>query len=142
VRVAELMDIDSPPIDIAVGLSHRRAGFDSGNYLIERGYRRFGYVGHDWSLDRRARLRYDGLAAALAQSGLSIAAEARVAGPSSTLAGRAMLADLLARSPGIDVAVFSNDDMAVGGVFHCIASNSRSANRCRRPCRRSARTAI
>jgi LacI family gluconate utilization system Gnt-I transcriptional repressor len=125
VRVAELMDIDSPPIDIAVGLSHRRAGFDSGNYLIERGYRRFGYVGHDWSLDRRARLRYDGLAAALAQSGLSIAAEARVAGPSSTLAGRAMLADLLARSPGIDVAVFSNDDMAVGGVFHCIASNIR-----------------
>ncbi|MGD0720137.1 MAG: LacI family DNA-binding transcriptional regulator [Roseiarcus sp.] len=125
VRVAELMDIDSPPIDIAVGLSHRRAGYDSGKYLIGRGYRRFGYVGHDWSLDRRARLRYDGLVAALAERGLSIAAEARVAGPSSTLAGRAMLADLLARSPGIDVAVFSNDDMAVGGVFHCIASNIR-----------------
>jgi LacI family gluconate utilization system Gnt-I transcriptional repressor len=125
IRIAELMDIDSPPIDIAVGLSHRRAGYDSGKYLIGRGYRRFGYVGHDWSQDRRARLRYDGLVEALAESGLSIVAEAIVDAPSSTLAGRAMLADLLARHPDIDVAVFSNDDMAVGGVFHCISANIR-----------------
>jgi LacI family gluconate utilization system Gnt-I transcriptional repressor len=123
IRIAELMDIDSPPIDIAVGLSHRRAGYDSGKYLIGRGYRRFGYVGHDWSQDRRARLRYDDLVEALAESGLSIVAEAIVDAPSSTLAGRAMLADLLARHPDIDVAVFSNDDMAVGGVFHCISAN-------------------
>jgi LacI family transcriptional regulator, gluconate utilization system Gnt-I transcriptional repressor len=123
IRVAELMDIDSPPIDIAVGLSHRRAGYDSGKYLVERGYRRFGYVGHDWQQDRRARLRYDGLVQALAEAGLSIAAEAIVQAPSSTIAGREMLADLLKRSPDIDVAVFSNDDMAVGGVFYCISAN-------------------
>jgi LacI family transcriptional regulator, gluconate utilization system Gnt-I transcriptional repressor len=34
-----------------------------------------------------------------------------------------MLAELLQRRPKIDVAVFSNDDMAVGGVFHCFSSN-------------------
>ncbi len=34
IRIAELMDIDSTPIDIAVGLSHRRAGYDTGQYLI------------------------------------------------------------------------------------------------------------
>jgi len=49
--------------------------------------------------------------------------DAIVDAPSSTLAGRAMLAHLLKRSPDIDVAVFSNDDMAVGGVFHCIGAN-------------------
>jgi LacI family gluconate utilization system Gnt-I transcriptional repressor len=123
IRIAELMDIDSTPIDIAVGLSHRRAGYDTGRYLVGRGFRRFGYVGHDWSADRRARRRYDGLVEALGESGLSLVSEAIVNGPSSTLAGRAMLADLLARSPAIEVAVFSNDDMAVGGVFHCIAAN-------------------
>jgi LacI family transcriptional regulator, gluconate utilization system Gnt-I transcriptional repressor len=123
IRVAELMDIDSPPIDIAVGLSHRRAGYDSGKYLVGRGYRRFGYVGHDWTRDRRARLRYEGLVQALADAGLSIEGQALVEAPSSTLAGRAMLADLLKRSPEIDVAVFSNDDMAVGGVFHCMHAN-------------------
>jgi LacI family gluconate utilization system Gnt-I transcriptional repressor len=123
VRIAELMDIDAKPIDIAVGLSHRRAGYDTGAYLIARGYRRFGYVGHDWNADRRARLRYDGLVEALRENGLSLVDQAVGDGPSSTLAGRALLADLLKRSPTIDVAVFSNDDMAVGGVFHCMAAN-------------------
>ena len=32
-----------------------------------------------------------------------------------------MLASLLQRTPSLDVVVFSNDDMAAGGVFHCIA---------------------
>ncbi len=123
IRIVELMDIDVKPIDIAVGLSHRRAGYDTGAYLIARGYRRFGYVGHDWNADRRARLRYDGLVEALRDNGLSIVAQAIEDGPSSTLVGRAMLADLLGRSPAIDVVVFSNDDMAVGGVFHCMAAN-------------------
>ena len=29
---------------------------------------------------------------------------------------------LLQQSPDIDAVVFSNDDMAVGGVFHCLAA--------------------
>ncbi len=119
VRVAQLMDIDAEPIDIAVGLSHRSAGFDTGRYLAQRGYRRFGYVGHDWDADRRARRRWGGLCEALAQAGLSLVDQALFDGPSSTEAGRAMLAELLHRTPGLDVVVFSNDDMAVGGVFHC-----------------------
>jgi LacI family transcriptional regulator, gluconate utilization system Gnt-I transcriptional repressor len=123
IRIAELMDIDQTPIDIAVGLSHHRAGYDTGQYLIKQGYRRFGYVGHDWGADRRARQRYDGLEMALRQAGLTLIGQAIVDGPSSTLAGRAMLADLIQRKPKIDVVVFSNDDMAVGGVFHCFSSN-------------------
>jgi len=121
IRIAELMDIDKAPMDIAVGLSHHRAGYDTGRYLIERGYRRFGYVGHDWVADRRARMRFDGLELALREAGLAMAGQAIVDGPSSTQAGRVMLAGLLRRKPKIDVAVFSNDDMAVGGVFHCFA---------------------
>jgi LacI family gluconate utilization system Gnt-I transcriptional repressor len=122
IRVAELMDIDSAPIDIAVGLSHRSAGYDTGRYLVQRGYRRFGYVGHDWTADRRARLRWEGLAAALADAGLSLVDQAVFDGASSVATGRAMLETLLRRGHDIDVVVFSNDDMAVGGVFHCLSS--------------------
>lgn len=121
VRVAEMMDIDATPIDVAVGMSHRRAGFDAAVHLLNRGYRRFGYVGHDWLTDRRARLRFDGLATALREAGLGFIDVALHDGPSSTMAGRQTLATLLARTPAIDVAVFSNDDMAIGGVFHCLA---------------------
>lgn len=122
VRVAELMDIDAEPIGIAVGLSHRRAGYDSGRHLIKRGYRRFGYVGHDWDADRRARLRHDGLCAALGEAGMSLVAERRTPGPSSTLAGKETLEALLRDEPSLDAVVFSNDDMAVGGYFHCLTA--------------------
>ncbi|GGA95177.1 LacI family transcriptional regulator [Brucella endophytica] len=123
IRVAELMDIDAEPIDIAVGLSQQGAGYETGRHLVQRGYRRFGYVGHDWNADRRAYLRYKGLRTALAEAGLSLAAEERVDGPSSTMAGRETLAVLLSRKPDLDVVVFSNDDMAVGGFFHCLSAN-------------------
>ena len=122
VRIAELMDIDSRAIDIAVGFSHREAGYASGEHLLARGYRRFGYVGHDWTRDVRARLRYEGFREALAKAGATIVAETLVEGRSSTLAGRAKLAELLAAAPDFDAVYFSNDDMAVGGVFHCLGA--------------------
>jgi LacI family gluconate utilization system Gnt-I transcriptional repressor len=122
IRIAELMDIDPKPIDIAVGLSHRQAGYDSGRYLIERGYRRFGYVGHNWLEDRRAKVRYDGFCRALRDAGLSFVGHSRFDGPSSMAAGREMTARLLAGKAKVDVAVYSNDDMAVGGVFHCLSA--------------------
>jgi LacI family gluconate utilization system Gnt-I transcriptional repressor len=121
-RVAELMDISAEPIDVAVGLSHHAAGYAAGRHLIKRGYRRIAYAGHDWDADRRAYLRYEGLRAALAEGGLSLQGEKRFAGPSSTIAGRDSVADLLASHPDVDVVVFSNDDMALGGVFHLIGA--------------------
>ncbi len=122
IRVVEMMDIDATPIDVAVGTSHRRAGHAIGRHLIARGYRRFGYIGHDWHADRRARLRHDGLCQALAESGLSVEAQVLAPGPSSVGAGRAQTERLRATAPDVQVAVYSNDDMAVGGVFHCLAS--------------------
>lgn len=124
VRVVEMMDIDSAPIDIAVGMSHRRAGYAAGKYLIAKGYRRFGYVGHDWTSDRRARLRYDGLSEALSEAGLSIVAHAISDGASSVSTGREQTAQLCTMAQ-VDVAVYSNDDLAVGGVFHCLGAGIR-----------------
>lgn len=122
VRVVEMMDIDSEPIDVAVGMSHCAAGKETARYLLARGYRRFGYVGHNWDKDYRARLRHLGLTQVLAESGLSIAAEAISPAASSVGAGRAMTAQLLGGTPPVEVIVYSNDDMAVGGVFHLMGA--------------------
>lgn len=122
VRVVEMMDIDSEPIDIAVGMSHCAAGKETARHLLARGYRRFGYVGHNWDRDYRARLRHLGLTQALAESGLSIMAEAITPGASSVGAGRAMTAQLLGGTPSVQAIVYSNDDMAVGGVFHIMGT--------------------
>ena len=120
IRIAEIMDVDPNSIDLAVGFSNRRAGHEIGHYLLARGYRRFGYVGHDWSADLRARRRYDGLCEALALAGLGIVEQAIAQSPSSAVCGTAMTAELLERAPNVDCIVFSNDDMAFGGLFHCM----------------------
>lgn len=120
IRVVEIMDIGKQPIDLAIGLSHRDVGIATAQYLIERGYRRFGYVGHDLSRDDRARARHAGLRERLAAAGLALEAEVLTGEPSAVGGGRQALKELIGRQPACDVVVFSNDDMAVGGVFHCM----------------------
>ena len=61
----------------------------------------------------------------LSEAGISLVSEAVADFPTSTQGGRKLLADLLAREPTLDAVVFSNDDMAVGGLFHCLASGIR-----------------
>jgi LacI family gluconate utilization system Gnt-I transcriptional repressor len=125
IRVAELLDVDldpgATPIDIVVGYSNRAAGRASARHLIERGYRRIGYVGHDPSFDLRAKKRFEGFSAALAEAGLKLAGEEIVRGPSSVEAGHHGLARLHETNPALDAVYFSNDDMALGGYFLCLA---------------------
>jgi LacI family gluconate utilization system Gnt-I transcriptional repressor len=122
VRIAEIMEIDSPPLDIAVGMSQRKAGYDTARHLLSRGYRRFGYIGYSHTRDNRGALRYEGLRQGLSEAGLSLIGQSISDIPSSAQSGRSQLSALLEQHPDLDVAVFSNDDMAVGGVFHCFAA--------------------
>ncbi|TCZ56637.1 LacI family DNA-binding transcriptional regulator [Roseicella aquatilis] len=119
-RVVELLDTDGPAIDLAIGISNRAAGRAGAGYLLGRGYRRIGYLGHDPFRDRRAGKRLEGFRAALAEAGRPPAAEMVLEGASSVARGREGLARLLAGAPGLDAVYFSNDDMAVGGWFHCL----------------------
>lgn len=120
-RTAEVMDLDGEGLDIVVGFSNRAAGAASARHLLTRGYRRIGYVGHDVGRDRRAGKRLAGFCAALAESGLTLVAEERTTGRSSIDAGRQALDRLMRRAPGLDAVYFSNDDMALGGYFHCLS---------------------
>jgi LacI family transcriptional regulator, gluconate utilization system Gnt-I transcriptional repressor len=127
VPVIEIMDVDPAPIDIAVGLSQRAAGRAMAHYLLGRGYRRLAYVGHDISTDPRAVSRLQGLKDGLADAKVTLSATLTLSGPSSVPLGREGLAQLLQNCPvggqNAPLAVcFSNDDMAVGGVFHALAA--------------------
>ncbi|MFC6658664.1 substrate-binding domain-containing protein [Roseibium salinum] len=64
-------------------------------------------------------MRFEGLRSALFEAGLDIAARAVAGSASSVGAGKQMTAQLLDGDTPVDVIVYSNDDMAVGGVFHC-----------------------
>ncbi len=121
--VVEIMDIDTDPVDMAVGMSHRGAGLAMARHLLARGYRRFAYIGHDIARDHRAAARLEGFKSGLTEAGSTLTGCVTFAEPSSVALGRRGLRMLLesdAANP--DLVYFSNDDMAVGGVFHCMAA--------------------
>jgi LacI family transcriptional regulator, gluconate utilization system Gnt-I transcriptional repressor len=120
--VVEIMDIDTPPVDMAVGMSHRSAGMAMARHLIGRGYRRPAYVGHDIDRDRRATARLEGFREGLAAAGLGLSGLTILHEPSSVALGRRGLSLLLESCDAKpDLVYFSNDDMAVGGMFYCMA---------------------
>ncbi|MEJ1160922.1 LacI family DNA-binding transcriptional regulator [Prosthecomicrobium sp. N25] len=122
IRVAEVLDIDGEGIDIVVGFSNRAAGAAAARHLIGRGYRRLGYVGHDLERDTRAAKRLAGFREAIGAAGVDFA-DLEITPVSSAMeAGRRGLERLLARRPDLDAVYFSNDDMAIGGYFHCLAA--------------------
>ncbi|CAN7735107.1 LacI family DNA-binding transcriptional regulator [Phyllobacterium sp. LjRoot231] len=120
-RVVELLDVDGIALDLAVGFSNRAAGRESADFLLKRGYRRIGYVGHDLDRDTRAGKRYSSFCETLSANGVPLADREIHIGASSVENGRLALDQLLARSPDIEAVYFSNDDMALGGYFHCMA---------------------
>jgi LacI family gluconate utilization system Gnt-I transcriptional repressor len=121
VRIVEVGDTDGQGIDIVVGFSNHAAGRTAAQYLLRRKYRRIGYVGNESTNDLRAGKRYDGFKAVLAEAGVALAGEELTPGLSSIRAGRDGLMRLLKREPNLEVVYFANDDMAIGGYFHCLA---------------------
>ena len=122
VRVVEVGDTDGQGIDIVVGFSNRGAGQAAAEYLLRRKYRRIGYVGNEATDDLRAGKRYEGFKTTLAAAGLALVDEEITPGLSSIKAGHDGLMRLLKREPNLEVVYFANDDMAIGGYFHCLAN--------------------
>ncbi len=129
VPVVQIMDIDGDPIDACVGFSHTEAGYDIANALFDAGLRRFGYVGRNLGKDLRAAKRKQGFQNALRDRGLAFTdvidgsdLTGDVTALSAVDCGRRMTAVLLDRQPDLDCIYFSNDDLAFGGLCHCIAA--------------------
>ncbi len=119
VPVVQIMDTDGDPVDGCVGISHNAAGADMARALLAAGRRRIGYVGAHLAHDTRAAKRLAGFRAALADAGTDLVASRVTGAPSSAASGRDLTATLLSRHPDLDCIYYSNDDMAIGGLFHC-----------------------
>lgn len=117
VPVVEFMEYGARCIDMNVGLSHVRAGAVMAAHLLERGYRRIGFVGTRMRDDYRARQRYDGMRRHIAEvGGASDILFEYPWGPGQEVGWHA-LADVLAADPQVDALFFANDEMAVGAVL-------------------------
>lgn len=120
IPVVEIMDVDGDPIDAAVGISHRRAGREMAQEIVEAGFKRIGFLGTKMPLDHRARKRFEGFTEALAKAGLEMADQEFYSGASSLVKGRELTANLLERTPDLDFIYYSNDMIGAGGLLYCL----------------------
>ncbi|SLN41225.1 HTH-type transcriptional regulator GntR [Roseovarius albus] len=118
IPVVEIMDVDGTPVDSVVGISHRRAGQQMAEAIVESGYKRIGFLGTKMLLDHRARKRFEGFTQALAKAGIEVADQEFYSGGSALAKGREMTADILKRTPDLDFIYYSNDMIGVGGLLY------------------------
>jgi LacI family gluconate utilization system Gnt-I transcriptional repressor len=122
VRVAEVMDIDGAPMAAAFGISQAEAGRATARYMLEKGYRRFGYLGSQGGRDLRAGKRLDGFCEVLREAGAQLVVNQVSDAPSSMVEGRNMTAGVLGRPDAPEALYYSNDDLAAGGIMHCLSN--------------------
>ena len=118
VPVIETFELTDDPIDINIGLSHSRAGYDATKFLVSLGHRKIGFmVGH---LDVRAAARLNGYHQALKEAGLSYDGLLAQRPQHSRIAvGSAIMSDL-ANQGNIPEALFCIDDnLALGALMKC-----------------------
>lgn len=116
--VVQIMEIGEDPVDMNVGFSHFEGGRAATQHMIERGYRRIGFIGA--RMDPRSQRRLAGYRTAMEAAGLY---EPRLINttpvPSSASLGRELFRDALARMPSLDAVFCNNDDLALGVLFEC-----------------------
>ncbi len=118
VPVVSMMDLASAPDQLSVGFSQFDAGYAMARYLLDKGYRRIGFLGAQ--LDERTLRRAAGYRKAMQDAGLADARrELMVADPSTIALGAELLGRLLAAAPDCDAIFCCNDDLAHGAIFQC-----------------------
>lgn len=116
--IVQIMDISPNPIDMMIGFDHREAGRTATRHLLEKGYRRIGFIGA--RMDPRAQRRLQGYTDVLTQAGLyDEVLVYTTAHHSSVTLGSQMFSDFLGLVPDADAVFCNNDDMALGALFEC-----------------------
>jgi LacI family gluconate utilization system Gnt-I transcriptional repressor len=116
--VVQIMDIGDEPIDMMIGFSHFDGGRTATQHMLDRGYRRIGFIGA--RMDPRSQRRLAGYRAAVEAAGFyDPRLITTTPAPSSVSLGCELLRDALARMPALDAIFCNNDDLALGVLFEC-----------------------
>jgi LacI family gluconate utilization system Gnt-I transcriptional repressor len=118
IPIVEAWDLTATPIDMLVGFSHEKVGQVVAEYLLGKGYRRFGLA---WAADERAALRRQALLSVLAKLGITNVPASITPVPSTLQLGREALARLLEGEIRPDVVVCSSDALAQGVLTEALS---------------------
>lgn len=113
IPVVETWEFTPTPIDMLVGFSHPAIGAAVVDYLHARGHRHVAMVSAG---DARALTRVAAFNARAQALGLQTSQATFMPAPSTMGAGRAGLAELLTRAPGVTAVFCSSDMLALGAA--------------------------
>lgn len=117
VPCVETGNLTARPIDMAVGFSNHAAARAMTLRLIDRGYRRIGFVSLPLKDNDRAAERCAGFVDALAERGREADRKIMLeAGPGLRSGGQALIT-LLERDPSIDAVFLTGDVLATGALL-------------------------
>ena len=116
VPVAEIWDLTTKPIDLAVGFSHFDNGLEMARCMTAAGRRKIGYVGALGGRSTSGHLRYQGFQRGLAETGLEPAGQEILQDGPGFYAGYYGTETLLARHGDLDAVYYHDDEMAIGGL--------------------------
>lgn len=108
---------DGTPYPHCVGISNFQAMYDLTQVVLEHGHRDIAVCGGYSARNERARARRDGVAAALAQRGLSIPADWVLETPLSYQAGREAFRRLWSLPRRPSAILFGTDLQAIGALY-------------------------
>jgi len=118
VPVIEVMDSRLPPLQQAVGYDNQAAAEDMVETMIAEGRRNIVYLA--LRLDERTLQREVGYRAAMKRHGLP-PETLRSTQKSSFTVGATLMGELIEMMPATDGVFCTNDDVAVGAYFECLA---------------------
>lgn len=108
----------SAPAGMSVGFSQLQAGYTMTRYLLDKGYKRIGFMGAQ--RDERTLKRAEGYRRALQEAGAwDPRLETMVGDPSTIALGAELLGRMLSTAPDCDAIFCCNDDLAQGAIFQC-----------------------
>jgi LacI family transcriptional regulator, gluconate utilization system Gnt-I transcriptional repressor len=118
VPVAEIWDLTTKPIDLAVGFSHFDNGLEMARCITATGRRRIGYVGALGNRNTSGHLRYQGFQRGMSEIGMSMAVEEILQDQPGFYAGYYGTETLMSRSNRLDAIYYHDDEMAIGGYAY------------------------
>ncbi len=120
VAVVEISEIRGrEPIDMAVGVSNFDTAHAMTCHLVDKGYRRIGFVSTPAHGNDRLQQRRIGYRQALVDRGHAYPASLEIEVPITSAGGAEAVAALVARDAALDVIFCSSDTLAIGAVQEC-----------------------
>ena len=116
IPVVEALELGDQTIDINIGLSHQDAGRAAAHHLLERGYKRLGFLSSNIDNDYRAQRRRHGFVSVIKEAGLSVICDINQSGKVVFESGALAAKQVMASGFDVDAIFCSSDELAVGAV--------------------------